>query len=105
MSKVVHPPHSISELLAIDDGGVERDTRPWGEVTQSSMACWTERGTGIEVERSKLMPNAYVLMASSAINFGLPVLEGRANPVHTRTMAERLAVAERRRIDRAERSN
>jgi hypothetical protein len=105
MREVVHPPQSISELLEIDDEVVERDTRPWGEVTQSAMACWTERGTGIEVERSELMPNAYVLKASSAINFGLPVLESRANPVHTRTMAERLAVAERRRIDRAERSN
>lgn len=105
MPEEVHPPQSMSELLEIDDEVVGGDTRPWGAVTESSMACWTERGTGIEMERSELMPNAYVLKASSPINFGLPVLESRANPVHTRTMAERLAVAERPRIDRAERSN
>jgi V8-like Glu-specific endopeptidase len=51
------------------------------------------------------MPNAYVLKSSSAINFGLPVLESRASLVHRRTMAERLAVAERRHIDRIERPN
>jgi hypothetical protein len=46
------------------------------------MAFWTERGTGIEVEPSELMPNAYVLKASSAINFGLPVLEPRQFGAH-----------------------
>ena len=54
MYEVVVPPQSISELLEIDNKVVERDTRPWGEVTESSMACWTERGSGIEVECSKL---------------------------------------------------
>lgn len=102
MSEVAHGPQTVSELLEIDDKAVERDTRPWGEVTQSSMACWTERGASVEVERSHLMPNAYLLKASGAIHFGLPVLESRANRVHTRTMAERLMVADRRRIERGE---
>ncbi len=98
-------PQSVSELLELEDKNCDHDTRPWGEVTESAMTCWTERGNGIEVERSRLMPNAYVLKSSSAINFGLPVLESRENPVHHRTMAERLAVAERRHLDRIERPN
>lgn len=103
MSKRSDHPQSMLELLEVDDKVCAHDTRPWGEVTESSMACWTERGAGIEVERSKLMSNAYVLKSSSAINFGLPVLENRSNPVRRRTMAERLAVAERRHLDRIER--
>ena len=103
MSESVVRPQSISELLEVDVAVIEQDTRPWGEVTESAMTCWTDGSTGVEVERSKVMPNAYVLKAASAINFGLPVLESRANPVHTRTMRERLAMAERRHIDRAER--
>ncbi len=67
------------------------------------MACWTENG--IEVGRSKLMSNAYMLKSSSAINFVLPVLESQANPVHHRTMAERLMVAERRHLNQIERPN
>lgn len=105
MSEAVHPPQSVSELLEIDDQPIERDTRPWGEATPSSTAVWTERGSGIELERSHLMPNSYVLKTSGPIHFGLPVLENRANPVHTRTMAERLAIAERRRLTRSERDN
>jgi V8-like Glu-specific endopeptidase len=104
MYDVAHAPQSISELLEIDDQAVERDTRPWGEVTESSMACWTERGDSIELQRSQLMPNSYVLKAASAIHFGLPVLNSRANRVRTRTITERLAVAERRRIDPAQRA-
>jgi hypothetical protein len=96
-------PKSMSELLEVDDEVCDEDTRPWGEVTESSMTCWTERGGGIEIEKSTLNPNAYVLKASSGINFGLPVLESRANPVRRRTMAERLAVVERRHLDRLER--
>ncbi|OFC87126.1 hypothetical protein BACERE00198_04292 [Bacillus cereus] len=69
------------------------------------MACWTENGIGIEVGRSKLMSNAYMLKSSSAINFVLPVLESQANPVHHRTMAERLMVAERRHLNQIERPN
>jgi len=101
----VEAPLTATELLELEDECVTEDTRPWGEVTESSMACWTERGTGIEVVRSELVPNAYALKASSAINFGLPVLESQSLPVHTRAMAERFALAERRRTDRAERSN
>lgn len=105
MYKKSELPQSMAELLELDDKDCAHDTRPWGEVTESSMACWTERGTGIELERSKLMPNAYVLKSSSAINFGLPVLESRSSPVYRRTMAERLAFAERRHLDRIERSD
>src|SRR5262245_40504121 len=67
------------------------------------MACWSERGDCIELHRSQLMSNSYVLKAASAIHFGLPVLNSRANRVHRRTMTERLAVAERR-INPAERA-
>jgi hypothetical protein len=101
----VEAPLSSTELLELEDECVQEDTRPWGEVTESSMACWTERGTEIEVARSDLMSNAYVLRASSAINFGLPVLKSHSCPVHTRTMVERLTRLERRRTDRAERTD
>jgi V8-like Glu-specific endopeptidase len=93
------------ELLEIDDKVCTHDTRPWGEVTESSMACWTEHGTGIEIECSTLVPNAYVLKSSSAINFGLPVLESRSNPVYRRTMTERLVAADRCYLDRIVRNN
>lgn len=105
MSKKYALPQLMSQLLEIDDKVCAHDNRPWGEVTESSMACWTENGIGIEVGRSKLMPNAYMLKSSSAINFGLPVLESQANPVHHRTMAERLMVAERRHLNQIERPN
>ena len=98
-------PQSILELLKIADEAVKHDTRPWGEVTQSAMTCWTDPGSRIEVEPSQQMPNAHVLKASGPMHFGLPVLNSRANLVHTRTLAERLALADRRHIDRAERSN
>jgi hypothetical protein len=97
-------PQSISELLEQNDKICADDARPWGEVTKSAMAYWTEHGTGIEIERSRLMPNAYVLKSSGAINFGLPVLKSLSNPVHRRTMAERLARGGQRRSGRIERS-
>lgn len=103
MPEVVQPPQSILELLHIDNEVPAHDTRPWGEVTESSMTFWTERDTGIEVERSALMPDAYVLKTSGTVNFGLPILESRQNPAFTRSMTERLEHARRRYIDRAER--
>src|SRR3954462_15155634 len=96
-------PQSMMELLEVEDEVCEHDTRPWNEVTETSRACWAERGTGIEVECSKLMPSAYVLRSSSVINFGLPVLESRSNPVRRRTMAGRLELSEQRHLDRNER--
>jgi V8-like Glu-specific endopeptidase len=98
-------PLSHAELLELDDTCEPEDRRPWGEVTESSRAVWTDRGAAVEIERSSLMPNAYVLRASGEINFGLPVIESRENAVRHRAMAERLAYAERRHLDRLERSN
>ena len=98
-------PLSREELLKRDDDCESKDTRPWNEVTESSLVCWTDRGAAIELERSRLMQNAYVLKALSEINFGLPVIETRENTVRHRTMAERLAHAEGRHLARRERSN
>ncbi|MGD9656421.1 MAG: serine protease, partial [Methylocystis sp.] len=68
-------------------------------------SCWSESNSPIEVERSQLTPNSYVLKASGQVHFGLPVLNSQRNEVHTRTLAERLALADRRHITRTERSN
>lgn len=105
MSRRIEPPQSISELLGLDDKLCTQDARPWGEITESAMACWTEDGSGVELVRSTLTPNAWVLKSRGAVSFGLPVLESHSNPVHHRTMAERLALAERRRLGRMERQN
>jgi V8-like Glu-specific endopeptidase len=105
MSEHAHAPQSMAELLEVDDKPIARDARPWGEVTPSSLACWAEGGTGVELERSRLHPQAYLLRSSGAVHFGLPVMESRASHVHSRTMADRLANAQRRRFDQADREH
>lgn len=88
-------PLTPAQLLELDDT-VTEDTRPWGEVTESATAFWTDGGAGLELERSGLYKGAYVLKGAGVVHQGLPVLETNVGQVYTRTMAERLEAAARR---------
>jgi hypothetical protein len=82
-------------LLEIDDPDEGKDSRPWGEVTESARTLWTE-GAELEVVRSALHDDAYTVRAAGPVQFGLPGLESHVGEVYTRDMAARLA-AERGR--------
>ncbi|MGB8859272.1 MAG: hypothetical protein WCC60_08450 [Ilumatobacteraceae bacterium] len=92
-------PLSIMELLSLEDDCEGDDLRPWGVVTESAHAMWTDSGSAIEVVKSHLLEGAYTLRSPELVRFGLPVLEVNTGDTFTRTQSARLQAAAVRRMN------
>lgn len=101
-------PMTPAQLLEVEDEGVAEDTRPWGMVTESARALWTDGRSAPELVRSTAYGGVYFLSGSGVIQPGLPGLEAHVGEVDTRTLAQRREAAVQaqagRHTDRADRA-
>jgi len=89
-------PLTLGQLVEIEADCVSDDVRPWGMVTESATAIWTDSDAEIGVERLRSHPGAYRLVTAGMPHFGLPVLETLNGEARVRSLSERLAAAELR---------
>jgi hypothetical protein len=96
----IEAPLTPEQLWRLDDPMVVDDTRPFGLVTESATAFWTDEPVGVELVRTDDSETRFALRSRGLIHHGLPVLEVKQGQTITRSLEERLQAATQR--DRGE---
>jgi V8-like Glu-specific endopeptidase len=84
-------PLSADELLELDNDCVERDARPWGHVTDTAYAFWADGdGDDVELVRSDVYANSYVVRSHRLLHEGLPVVTRVSGRSYARSLSDRV---------------